>query len=96
MIQEQLLTKKYLGARFGYGERVPDGIYAVPCDSSRGNAFMKIVIFENEIDKTENNFSLYWDEQLTKTWYGKNKEEEEMQESNFSLKFRELMDVAEH
>jgi len=89
MISEQLLVKRYLGARFGYAEVIPTGIYAIPCDTSKGEAFMKFTCNEHG-GGSEGNFSLFWDEDLTISWHNEQRMVE-ANESGFSFHFRQLM-----
>ena len=90
MLSEMNLAKRYLGARFGYGEPIPDGIYAIPCKTSKGNAFMKMEI-KNDKPAGDKNFWLFWDEELTISWY--NTENPKCSESPFSKAFRKLINA---
>ena len=47
MFEEINQVKRFLGAKFGIGENIPDGIYAIPTNTSKGNAFMKYEIKNN-------------------------------------------------
>lgn len=42
MIGEANEVQKYFALRFGIGNRIPDGMYAIPTVTSKGNAFMRI------------------------------------------------------
>lgn len=89
MIAEALQVKRYLGARFGYGEPIPNGIYAVPTSTSKGKAYMRIEIKDGK-NYGDNNFSLYWDEQLTLSWHKDKKPLYPKKESAFAAQFRKL------
>ena len=90
MLQEFNEVKRFLGTKFGLGENVPDGVYAIPVKTSRGNAFMR---FESKNNTAfgNNNFKLYWDENLTiscdskKPFFRK--------ESKFAKQYRKLQAV---
>ena len=41
MLREFNEVKRFLGTKFGMAENVPDGIYAIPTKTSKGNAFMR-------------------------------------------------------
>lgn len=88
MVKEFNEVKRYLGARFGIGNRVPDGIYAVPTNTSKGRAFMR---FECRDEKPfgDNNFKLYWDEGLKISWYDA-KKPLFRKESKFARAYRKL------
>ena len=88
MIAEVNQVKRFLGAKFGYGENIPDGIYAIPTNTSKGNAFMKMEI-KNNSQHGEGNFMLFWDENLKFSWYTEPKPDI-FRESKFSKAFREL------
>lgn len=70
MITEFNEVKKYLLGRFGEPEKVPNGIYAIPTETSKGNAYMKY-----EHPKGNENFMLFWDEELKISWYDNPKPE---------------------
>jgi hypothetical protein len=91
MIGEMNQVKRYLGARFGYGEPIKDGIYAIPTDTSKGEAFMKMEI-ANGSPSGEKNFHLFWDEDLTISWYD-NPKPEGLTESEYSKSFRVLDNI---
>jgi len=89
MLAEMNQVKRYLGAKFGYGEPIKDGIYAVPTPTSKGKAFMKIE-FKNQAAHGDNNFHLFWDEELTIDWYKFPKPIEKIPESKFASLFRKM------
>lgn len=86
MLSEVKLVKRYLGARFGYGEPLPPGTYAVPCWTSKGPAFMKV-----EVNSAGDlgGFALFWDEELKHDWHTQARPRA-MQESVFARCFRDL------
>lgn len=88
MMAEMNQVKRYFGARFGYGEPLPDGVYAIPTKTSKGPAFMKMEVSGGE-ESGSDNFYLYWDEGLTISWYGSRKPEG-LTESPFAKAFRKL------
>lgn len=88
MLSEINQAKRFLGAKFGYGENIPDGIYSIPTQTSKGNAFMKYEI-KNNNQHGENNYMLFWDENLTISWYT-SKKPIFLNESAFSKAFRKL------
>lgn len=88
MLSEFNQVKRFLGAKFGYGENIPDGIYAIPTETSKGDAFMKME-FKNNNSIGKDNFTLFWDEELTKSWYTEPKPYI-LKESKFSKAFRKL------
>lgn len=65
-------TKKYFDDKFGIGNRVPAGEYAVPYESSRGKAFMRVRI-SDDVEQKISGIYLFWDEALTIDWYYKEK-----------------------
>lgn len=87
MLSELREAKRYLGARFGYGERIPNGDYAVPTNTSKGNAYMKVVVSS---DGSISGFNLFWDQEMEYDWNGP--KPESTFESAFSKSFRILMD----
>lgn len=89
MFSEILLAKKYFGAKFGHGENIKDGIYAIPIQTSKGPAFMKMEVL-NGNPSGKDNFSLFWDESLTVSWYNENKPTK-IEKSDFSKLFRKLI-----
>lgn len=64
MIREVEIARAYFKKNFKNG--VPSGTYAIPIETSKGDAFMKVVV--NEWGKMES-FELYWDEALSQSWY---------------------------
>lgn len=88
-MNEMLIAKKFLGIKFGYGEPIRDGVYAVPIDTSKGKAFMKLEM-KNGNAEGRDNFSLFWDEELTNSWYYTDTSPIDFKESNFSRLFREI------
>lgn len=88
MTNEFLQAKRFLGIKFGYGEPIKDGIYAVPTQTSKGKAFMKIE-YKNQMLAGDKNFHLYWDEKLTLNWYETPKPFS-INESKFSKLFRKI------
>jgi hypothetical protein len=68
MMAEMNLAKRFLGAKFGVGEKIKDGVYAIPTTSSKGNAFMRLEMKGGE-GAGSDNFKLFWDEALTLDWY---------------------------
>lgn len=65
MIREIEKAKKFLKSKFGSLENVLSGVYAVPITTSKGKAFMKVVV---TFDKYLNDFSLYKDKKLKENW----------------------------
>jgi NADPH-dependent 7-cyano-7-deazaguanine reductase QueF-like protein len=92
MLAEVRKSKQYIGLRWGYGEHIPDGRYAIPCDTSRGTAFMALNMKDDNFQGADN-FHLYWDEQLTLSWYDIKGKPEGLVESEFSIKFREIVEL---
>jgi hypothetical protein len=88
MITEMMQVKRFLGIKFGYGEPIADGVYAIPTTTSKGNAFMKLEMKEGNAEGKDN-FSLYWDEKLTLSWYYTDKPEN-LEEGKFSTLFRQI------
>ena len=68
MIAEVNEAKKFLIEKFGSVEKVKPGTYAIPCETSKGSAFMKVQI---NPDMGMSGFDLWKDEQLTISWYDK-------------------------
>lgn len=68
MLHEANLAKQYLIEKFGSPENVKAGEYAIPVKTSKGDAFMKVVVNDkgNLYD-----FRLFKDEALTESWYTK-------------------------
>jgi hypothetical protein len=66
MLAEVNEAKAFLIKKFGSVEKVKPGTYAVPTDTSKGKAFMKVTITP---DMGMKDFHLFKDEALTVTWY---------------------------
>ena len=66
MLQEVNLAKKYLIEKFGTAENIKAGEYAIPVTTSKGDAFMKVVVNDKG---SLYDFRLFKDEALTETWY---------------------------
>ncbi|KPE50131.1 hypothetical protein [Chryseobacterium indologenes] len=67
MLSELNESKRFLIEKYGSFEKVKPGTYAIPFNTSKGPAFMKIVISTN---MCMSNFGLYIDKELTKKWQG--------------------------
>lgn len=67
MLTEFNEAGNYLKQKFPDGN-APDGVYAIPTDTSKGPAFMRLELKNNK-SFGGNNFSLFWDEALTVSWY---------------------------
>lgn len=93
MILEILTAKRYLGARFGIGETIPDGVYPIPIYTSKGKAFMRYEVRNNEAYGSDN-FKLFWDEALT-LCFDTTSKPFFVKESKFSAAFRKLNDSIE-
>jgi hypothetical protein len=88
MIAEANQAQRFLGAKFGTDPcRIKEGTYAVPCDTSKGKAFMRLLVDEN---KSMRGFDLFWDESLTVSWYNQSKPGDLPKESKFATIFRKL------
>jgi hypothetical protein len=66
MLKEVNEAKDFLIKKFGSVEKVKAGTYAIPTETSKGKAFMKVVITE---DGGMRDFNLFKDEELKITWY---------------------------
>lgn len=66
MLSAVISAQKHLKEKFGDLNTVPAGTYAVPTETSRGPAFMRVVISE---DLGMSGFDLFMDEDLTISWY---------------------------
>lgn len=66
MLAEINKAKEFLIEKFGSIEEVKAGTYAIPTETSRGKAFMKVVIGS---DMSISDFHLFKDEELTISWY---------------------------
>ena len=88
MIAEFNQAKRFFGIKFGYGEPLQDGIYAVPTQTSKGRAFMRMEVAHNQV-AGKDNFKLFWDESLKTSWYVKPKPFFQ-KESKFAKLFRQI------
>lgn len=88
MMSEMNQVKRFFGAKFGYGEPLQDGVFAVPTETSKGKAFMRMEVSKGE-PAGKDNFKLFWDEELTVSWYDEPKPSE-LKESKFSKAFRQI------
>ena len=91
MISEIKQVKRFLGAKFGYGEPLQDGVFAVPTQTPKGEAFMRFEIV-NGNPAGKDNFKLFWDEDLKFSWYDQPKPSD-LKESKFSKAFRQLDNI---
>lgn len=66
MITEVNEAKEFLKEKYGDLNSVPPGTYAIPTDTSKGPAFMKVIITEEKFMK---GFDLYWDEEFKHSWH---------------------------
>ena len=66
MLTEVNEAKAFLSKKFNGTENVKPGTYAIPTKTSKGKAFMKVVIDEN---MGMSDFHLFNDEALTDSWY---------------------------
>ncbi len=64
-------TKEFFNKKFGEGNHVPYGIYAVPYKSSRGDCFSRVKVTH---DGKMSDFNLFWDEEFKISWYTHNKD----------------------
>ena len=87
MMAEIKKAKRYIGAKFGYGEYVDDGVYAVPVDFVQEKAFMRVEMNKGTFGVLDN-FSCFWDEDLTLRC-GRD-EKPEFKESKFNALFRKM------
>lgn len=65
MLREVNEAKAFLIKKFGSIEKVEAGTYPVPTETSKGKAFMKVVISK---DMTMSDFHLFKDEEMTVSW----------------------------
>lgn len=72
MTTEINIAKKWFANKFENLESVPNGVYAIPMETSKGSPFMRIEIKDACIDG-KYNFLLFQDEQLTVSWFNGNK-----------------------
>ncbi|WP_336704408.1 hypothetical protein [Chryseobacterium indologenes] len=66
MLAELNEAKRFLIEKFRSVEDVKPGVYAVPTNTSKGPAFMKVIV-NNQMGMSD--FSLWLDEELTRSWY---------------------------
>ncbi len=66
MLREVNEAKAFLEKKFCGLQNVKAGIYAVPTETSKGKAFIKVEI---TTDMKMKDFHLFVDEELTKSWY---------------------------
>lgn len=90
MKQTTLKLKKYLGLIFGHGEKILNGNYAVPVNSSRGPAFLKLEVVDGEIKENITFSNFYWDENLQFSWIEYATKPQNITESPFASLFREI------
>lgn len=68
MLSEINEVQQYFKNKFGSTKNTPDCIYAIPTNTSRGVAFMRIEIKDAELHG-KNNFMLFKDDELKESWY---------------------------
>lgn len=66
MLAEVNEVKAFLIEKFGSLEKVKTGVYAIPTETSKGKAFMRVEITPEMGMK---DFHLFKDEVLTESWY---------------------------
>jgi hypothetical protein len=66
MLAEVNTAKAFLIKKFGSVEQVESGTYAVPYETSKGKAFMKVIISE---DMRMSGFDLFKDEEMKVSWH---------------------------
>lgn len=66
MIAEVIEAQDFLIKKFNGAENVKPGIYAIPTETSKWPAFMRVEISQQ---MKMSHFDLWWDEELTKSWY---------------------------
>ncbi len=71
MITEINIVKDFLIGKFGKVENVKNGTYAIPKETLRGDAFMRVIISDGG---KISGMRLFWDEELTLSWYDFNKD----------------------
>lgn len=69
MIREVTMTQKWFKTHFG--ENPKPGIYMIPTQTSRGPAYMQVLL---NAKKGLSGFELFWDEAGTISWYNFNKD----------------------
>jgi hypothetical protein len=67
MLTEVIEAQTYLKKKFN-GNDVPAGTYAIPTETSKGKAFMKVTV---NPEGYLGGFDLFWDEEFTQSWYEK-------------------------
>jgi|GEM_PF-4543534 len=66
MMNEFNTAREFLIKKFGKAELIKPGTYPVPCNTSRGKAFMKVIASNAGY---LSDFHLFKDEALTISWY---------------------------
>lgn len=66
MLREVNQARDFLLNKFGNTNNIQPGTYSIPTETSKGPAFMKVIVNER---MGLSDFSLWLDEDLTKTWY---------------------------
>lgn len=66
MLAEVTKAKNFLVSKFGSVENIKPGSYAIPTETSKGDAFMRVII---NAEMGMSSFELFLDEELTKSWY---------------------------
>lgn len=89
MLREVAQAKRFMGIKFGHGEPLQDGVYAIPTTTSRGDAFMRLEISDGKASG-QKNFHLFWDEDLKIDWYNTPEKPEGLVESRFATLFRQI------
>lgn len=88
MMKEVNQAKRYLGARFGYGEHLPAGTFSVPTTAAKGECFMRVRI---ERDGSMSGYEMFWDEACTIDYHGEKPRPSDLpNESEFAQAFRVL------
>ena len=84
MLAEVNKAKDFFKNKFGepLSETVKVGAYAIPTQTSKGDAFMKVVVSDTGLLHC---FELFWDEELTISWYT-HKKNGEIIEGQYILK----------
>jgi hypothetical protein len=86
MIAEVKQAKRYLGARFGYGETLPVGSFSVPTEGAHGSCFMRVRV---ERDGSMSDFTMWWDEACTISYHAVRPRPSDLPyESEFAQAFR--------
>lgn len=65
MLKEINEVKAYFQKKFPDLD-IPTGTYAIPTNTSRGPAYMQVVVGNN---KQMSSFQLFWDPDMTLSWY---------------------------